>query len=70
MIERVIDECHRDLGGFRVLPWPERQARGSYVVFDRGPAEFSTRLSGKVDIEIMESMHRASLGTAQPMHAL
>ena len=53
MIERIIDERHRDLDGFevgRVLPWPERQARGPFVVFNRGPAEFTTRLSGKVDV--------------------
>ncbi len=54
MIELVIDQHRKDLGGFavgRVLPSARRQMVGPFVFFDHmGPAEFAPGLSRKVDV--------------------
>ena len=54
MIELVIDQRRKDLGGFevgRVLPWAKRRMVGPFVFFDHmGPAEFAPGLSRKVDV--------------------
>ena len=54
MIELVIDQRRKDLGGFevgRVLPWAKRRMIGPFVFFDHlGPAEFAAGLSRKVDV--------------------
>ena len=54
MIELVIDQRRRDLGGFevgRVLPWAKRRMVGPFVFFDHmGPAEFPAGLPAKVDV--------------------
>jgi redox-sensitive bicupin YhaK (pirin superfamily) len=54
MIELVIDQRRRDLGGFevgRVLPWARRRMVGPFVFFDHmGPADFPAGLSREVDV--------------------
>ena len=54
MIELVIDQRRKDLGGFevgRVLPWAKRRMVGPFVFFDHmGPADFPPGLSQKVDV--------------------
>jgi redox-sensitive bicupin YhaK (pirin superfamily) len=54
MIELVIDQRRRDLGGFevgRVLPWAKRRMVGPFVFFDHmGPADFPAGLPQKVDV--------------------
>jgi hypothetical protein len=51
MIELVIDQRYRDLGGFevgRVSPEAKRWTMGHFVFFDhKDPAEFSADLSRK-----------------------
>jgi redox-sensitive bicupin YhaK (pirin superfamily) len=51
MIELVIDQRHRDLGGFevgRVSPYAKRWTMGPFVFFHhKGPAEFPAGLSRK-----------------------
>ena len=54
MIELVIDQRRKDLGGFevgRVLPWAQRRMVGPFVFFDHmGPADFPSGLSKQVDV--------------------
>lgn len=54
MIELVIDQRRKDLGGFevgRVLPWAKRRMVGPFVFFDHmGPADFPPGLSRSVDV--------------------
>jgi hypothetical protein len=51
MIELVIDQRHRDLGGFevgRVSPQSKRWTIGPFVCFDhKGPVGFPAGLSSK-----------------------
>ena len=54
MIEMVIDQRRKDLGGFevgRVLPSAKRRMVGPFVFFDHmGPADFPAGVSRKVDV--------------------
>ena len=54
MIEHVIDQRRRDLGGFevgRVLPAAVRRMVGPFVFFDHmGPSDFAAGLSRRVDV--------------------
>ena len=54
MIELVIDQRRKDLGGFevgRVLPWARRRMVGPFIFFDHmGPADFPAGLSRAVDV--------------------
>jgi redox-sensitive bicupin YhaK (pirin superfamily) len=54
MIDLVIDQRRRDLGGFevgRVLPAAARRMVGPFVFFDHmGPADFAAGLPRKVDV--------------------
>ncbi|HVZ08982.1 pirin family protein [Rhodopila sp.] len=54
MIELVIDQRRRDLGGFevgRVLPYARRRMVGPFVFFDHmGPAAFAAGLPRSVDV--------------------
>ena len=54
MIDLVIDQRRKDLGGFevgRVLPFARRRMVGPFVFFDHmGPAEFAPGLPRSVDV--------------------
>ena len=54
MIELVIDQRRKDLGGFevgRVLPYARRRMVGLFVFFDHmGPADFAPGLPTSVDV--------------------
>ena len=54
MIELVIDQRRRDLGGFevgRVLPYARRRMVGPFVFFDHmGPMEFAAGIPRSVDV--------------------
>jgi redox-sensitive bicupin YhaK (pirin superfamily) len=54
MIELVIDQRRRDLGGFevgRILPFARRRRVGPFVFFDHmGPVEFAAGLPRSVDV--------------------
>jgi redox-sensitive bicupin YhaK (pirin superfamily) len=54
MLETVIDQRRRDLGGFevgRVLPNPQRRMIGPFIFFDHmGPATFSPGIPRTVDV--------------------
>ena len=54
MLELVIDQRRRDLGGFevgRVLPWPQRRMVGPFIFFDHlGPADFPAGIPRSVDV--------------------
>ena len=54
MIELVIDQRRKDLGGFevgRVLPYAKRRMVGPFVFFDHmGPADFAPGLPQSVDV--------------------
>jgi redox-sensitive bicupin YhaK (pirin superfamily) len=54
MIELVLDQRRRNLGGFdvgRVLPQPSRRMIGPFVFFDHmGPVDFSPGISRDVDV--------------------
>ncbi len=54
MIEAIIDQRRRDLGGFevgRVLPSAARRMVGPFVFFDHmGPADFAAGLPRSVDV--------------------
>ena len=54
MIESVIEQRRRDLGGFevgRVLPHPKRRTVGPFVFFDHmGPAHFEAGLDRSADV--------------------
>jgi redox-sensitive bicupin YhaK (pirin superfamily) len=54
MIELVIDQRRKDLGGFevgRVLPYAPRRMVGPFVFFDHmGPAEFAAGFGREVDV--------------------
>jgi hypothetical protein len=54
MIELVIDQRRRDLGGFevgRVLPFAQRRMVGSFIFLDRmGPAQFAAGIPRSVDV--------------------
>ena len=54
VIELVIDQRRKDLGGFevgRVLPWAKRRTVGPFVFFDHmGPADFAPGLPRSVDV--------------------
>jgi redox-sensitive bicupin YhaK (pirin superfamily) len=54
MLERVIDQRRKDLGGFevgRVLPAAERRMVGPFVFFDHmGPADFHPGIPRTVDV--------------------
>lgn len=54
MLEHVIDQRRRDLGGFevgRVLPVAARRMVGPFVFFDHmGPAQFAAGLSRETDV--------------------
>ena len=54
MIELVIDQRRRDLGGFevgRVLPFPGRRMVGPFIFFDHmGPIDFPPGIPRTVDV--------------------
>ena len=54
MIDLVIDQRRKDLGGFevgRVLPYARRRMVGPFVFFDHmGPVEFAAGFDRHVDI--------------------
>ncbi len=54
MIDLIIDQRRKDLGGFevgRVLPWHARRTVGPFVFFDHmGPAEFQPGFGREVDV--------------------
>jgi redox-sensitive bicupin YhaK (pirin superfamily) len=54
MLERVIDQRRKDLGGFevgRVLPVAERRMVGPFIFFDHmGPADFPPGIPRSVDV--------------------
>ena len=54
MIERVIEQRRRDIGGFevgRVLPVAQRRAIGPFVFFDHmGPVDFAPGIPSNVDV--------------------
>ena len=54
MIELIIDQRRKDLGGFevgRVLPWAKRRTVGPFVFFDHmSPADFAPGLPRSVDV--------------------
>lgn len=54
MIELVIEQRRRDLGGFevgRVLPFPSRRMVGPFIFFDRmGPVDFPPGIPRTVDV--------------------
>lgn len=54
MLERVIEQRRRDLGGFevgRVLPFAQRRMVGPFIFFDHiGPADFPRGVSREVDV--------------------
>lgn len=54
MLELVIDQRRKDLGGFevgRVLPYPQRRMVGPFVFFDHiGPAEFEANFPRSADV--------------------
>ena len=54
MIELVVDQRRRSLGGFevgRVLPFAKRRMVGPFIFFDRmGPAEFPPGIPADVDV--------------------
>src|ERR1700742_4631852 len=54
MIDLVIDQRRKDLGGFevgRVLPYAPRRMVGPFVFFDHmGPADFPAGIDRKVDV--------------------
>ena len=54
MIELVIDQKRKDLGGFevgRVLPYAPRRMVGPFIFFDHmGPADFAPGLPASVDV--------------------
>jgi hypothetical protein len=54
MIELVIDQRRRDLGGFevgRVLPYAQRRMVGPFVFFDHmGPIEFARGIPRSIDV--------------------
>ena len=54
MLELVIDQRRRDLGGFevgRVLPFAKRRMVGPFIFFDHfGHAYFERGISRKVDV--------------------
>src|SRR5580700_4875128 len=54
MIELVIEQRQRDLGGFtvgRVLPYAKRRMIGPFVFFDRmGPVDFPRGIAKSVDV--------------------
>ncbi len=54
MIELVIDQRRRDLGGFevgRVLPFAQRRMVGPFIFLDRmGPAQFASGIPRSVDV--------------------
>jgi redox-sensitive bicupin YhaK (pirin superfamily) len=54
MIDLVIDQRRKDLGGFevgRVLPWPARRTVGPFIFFDHmGPAQFQPGFGREVDV--------------------
>jgi redox-sensitive bicupin YhaK (pirin superfamily) len=54
MIELIIPQRRRDLGGFevgRVLPWTQRRMVGPFVFFDHmGPVDFPRGIAKSVDV--------------------
>ena len=54
MIELVIDQRRKDLGGFevgRVLPYAKRRMIGPFIFFDHmGPADFQAGFGREVDV--------------------
>jgi hypothetical protein len=54
MIELVISQRRRDLGGFevgRVLPWTKRRMIGPFIFFDHmGPATFAPNVPRRTDV--------------------
>ena len=54
MLDRVIDQRRRDLGGFevgRVLPHPERRMVGPFIFFDHmGPVNFAPGIPRSADV--------------------
>src|ERR1700761_2752520 len=54
MIELIIDQRRRDLGGFeggRVLPYAPHRMVGPFIFFDHmGPADFAPGLAKSVDV--------------------
>lgn len=54
MLELVIDQRRRDLGGFevgRVLPWAKRRMVGPFIFFDHmGPMDFAPGIPRTVDV--------------------
>src|ERR1041385_5503420 len=54
MLDRVIDQRRRDLGGFevgRVLPHPQRRMIGPFIFFDHmGPVTFPPGIPRTVDV--------------------
>src|SRR5437763_1799057 len=54
MLELVIEQRRRDLGGFevgRVLPYPQRRMVGPFIFFDHmGPVDFASGLPRTTDV--------------------
>ncbi|HEU0199856.1 MAG TPA: pirin family protein, partial [Burkholderiaceae bacterium] len=54
MIDLVIEQRRRDLGGFevgRLLPWAKRRMVGPFIFFDRmGPVDFPPGIPASVDV--------------------
>ena len=81
MIELVIDQRRKDLGGFevgRVLPWAKRRMVGPFVFFDHmGPADFAPGLPRSVDVRphphielsTITYLFEGEIGTEQPIRA-
>ena len=74
MIELIIDQRRKDLGGFevgRVLPHAPRRSVGPFVFFDHmGPADMPAGLPRTVDVRFQLEVHGSlaallSLGQAQ-----
>ena len=57
MIDLVIEQRRRDLGGFevgRVLPFAKRRMVGPFIFFDRmGPVDFPPGIPRSVDVLVM-----------------
>lgn len=54
MLDLVIDQRRRDLGGFevgRVLPWTKRRMVGPFIFFDHlGPVDFPSGIPRSIDV--------------------
>lgn len=73
MLELVIEQRRRDLGGFevgRVLPWPKHRMVGPLVFFDHmGPVDFPAGIPHSVDVRLKSGTSMA-LPATYPERAL